>query len=153
LESCILESDGTAQLIALSSYTRADLVGCVIRGTGTGPIFQVNADAVLNVVNCTITDNDMPSESLWLVTGNGKLDFLNCILWNDAAGSDAEFYSGSGSPSITYSSIQDGWAGVGNISADPLFLRNPSPGPDGTWGTADDDYGDLRLSPASPAAG
>jgi hypothetical protein len=37
-----------------------------------------------------------------------------------------------------------------NINADPLFIRNPHPGPDQTWGTQDDDYGDLRLQPTSP---
>jgi len=38
----------------------------------------------------------------------------------------------------------------GNISADPQFVRPASPGPDGAWGTADDDYGDLHLLPGSP---
>jgi T5SS/PEP-CTERM-associated repeat protein len=33
----------------------------------------------------------------------------------------------------------------------PLFLRMPSPGLDGVWGTTDDDYGDLRLVAGSPA--
>jgi hypothetical protein len=37
------------------------------------------------------------------------------------------------------------------LDEDPLFLRTPSPGGDGTWGTADDDYGDLRVQPGSPA--
>ncbi len=37
------------------------------------------------------------------------------------------------------------------ISIDPCFVRNPDPGDDGTWGTEDDDYGDLRLQPGSPA--
>jgi hypothetical protein len=37
------------------------------------------------------------------------------------------------------------------IADDPLFVRNPSAGADGVWGTADDDYGDLRLTAASPA--
>lgn len=35
------------------------------------------------------------------------------------------------------------------VSADPAFTRNPSPGIDAQWGTADDDFGDLRLSPIS----
>ena len=39
----------------------------------------------------------------------------------------------------------------GNLDADPLFVREPTPGADGTWGAADDDYGDLRLRIASPA--
>ncbi|AQQ72429.1 Polymorphic membrane protein 20 [Limihaloglobus sulfuriphilus] len=47
--------------------------------------------------------------------------------------------------------------GVSNITgtlsqpADPLFIRNPSAGPDGVWGTEDDDLGDLRLQSNSPA--
>jgi hypothetical protein len=46
------------------------------------------------------------------------------------------------------SSVTDGG---GNIDADPLFVRDPDPG-DGDWTTPDDnDYGDLRLQPGSPA--
>jgi hypothetical protein len=33
----------------------------------------------------------------------------------------------------------------------PHFIRNPSPGDDGAWGTPDDDLGDLRLQSNSPA--
>ena len=38
-----------------------------------------------------------------------------------------------------------------NISADPMFVRNPGPGLDGQTATADDDRGDLRLQLTSPA--
>jgi hypothetical protein len=37
-----------------------------------------------------------------------------------------------------------------NFDAPPRFRRDPSPGPDGTWGTPDDDFGDLHLLPGSP---
>ena len=47
--------------------------------------------------------------------------------------------------------MQGGWAGTGNIDADPLFACAPDPGPDGTWSTTDDDYGDLHLQLTSPA--
>ncbi|NLE59754.1 MAG: hypothetical protein GX616_15460, partial [Planctomycetes bacterium] len=46
--------------------------------------------------------------------------------------------------------VPDPTGSDGNISTDPLFLHPPSPGPDGQWGTADDDCGDLRLSNGSP---
>jgi len=49
-----------------------------------------------------------------------------------------------------YSGISDPTGTNGNISAEPFFIRNASPGADGTWGTMDDDYGDLRLRPTSP---
>lgn len=38
----------------------------------------------------------------------------------------------------------------GCIDLDPQFLRIPSKGNDGVWGTSDDDYGDLRLRITSP---
>jgi hypothetical protein len=42
--------------------------------------------------------------------------------------------------------------GAGNIlGQDPLFQAAPNPGPDGTWGTVDDDFSGLLLQPGSPA--
>ena len=32
-----------------------------------------------------------------------------------------------------------------------MFVQHPDPGPDGEWGTADDEFGDLRLTPGSPS--
>ena len=76
----------------------------------------------------------------------------NAILWGDSPAEifNEDIYS---VPVITYSDIQGGYAGEGNIDLDPGFVRLPSPGSDGIWGTADDDSGDLRLflSPAIDA--
>ncbi len=74
----------------------------------------------------------------------------NVILWGNIPD---QIYGSEALTSITYSDIQGGYPGVGNIDLDPRFVRPPSPGGDGVWGTADDDYGDLRLflSPASDA--
>jgi uncharacterized repeat protein (TIGR01451 family) len=41
--------------------------------------------------------------------------------------------------------------GGGNVDADPAFVRNPDPGSDASWGTGDDDYGDLHLQAQSHA--
>jgi predicted outer membrane repeat protein len=46
---------------------------------------------------------------------------LNSILWADSAGTGQEIYV-TGSVSITYSDIEGGWEGEGNIDADPLFV-------------------------------
>ncbi len=54
-------------------------------------------------------------------------------------------YLENASAEITYSNVQDAWAGEGNIHSDPRFL-DPA-GPDGLVGTLDDD---LRLSMGSP---
>src|SRR4029079_17629991 len=62
----------------------------------------------------------------------------------------------SGRTTVHHSLVAGGWPGDGNLDADPLFVRAPSPGADGRWATKaqpspDDDYGDLRLRPGSPA--
>lgn len=55
-----------------------------------------------------------------------------------------------GNTAYNFSGVTDPTGTNGNISADPLFTRQTSPGPDGIWGTADDDFGDLRLRSGSP---
>ncbi len=77
----------------------------------------------------------------------------NCIFWGnvDAGGSDESAQMHGGSPAVTYSCIQGLDAlNVGNITDDPFFVRSPNAGPDETWGTEDDDYGDWRLTADSP---
>ena len=66
----------------------------------------------------------------------------NCILWGD---SPPELSNYQSSPVVTYSDIQRGYAGTGNIYADPRFL-DPD-GPDNVPGTEDDD---LHLTEHSP---
>ncbi|MEZ4302016.1 MAG: right-handed parallel beta-helix repeat-containing protein [Polyangiaceae bacterium] len=61
------------------------------------------------------------------------LSVINSILWSDSEGEIAA----SGPVSVTYSDVQGGFPGAGNIDADPLFVRPAA--------------GDLHLRPDSPA--
>lgn len=54
-----------------------------------------------------------------------------------------------GNTAYNYFCITDPTGTDGNITADPLFVQNPDPGPDWEWGTPDD-VGDLRLLSSSP---
>jgi len=70
----------------------------------------------------------------------------NCILWgNSAATAGDEFYNDGSTPIVTYSDVQGGYSGTGNIDADPLFIDVD--GPDDVSGTEDDNP---RLSVGSP---
>ena len=51
---------------------------------------------------------------------NSSPIIINSILWND---SPQEIYIESGTVTATYSDIQDGWTGTGNIDSDPLFVN------------------------------
>jgi hypothetical protein len=70
--------------------------------------------------------------------------FTNCIVWGNGS-TPIISQDGSSTTTITYSDIQGGYAGTGNINADPLFID--ADGPDNIYGTADDN---LRLQSNSP---
>ncbi|MHC4213571.1 MAG: right-handed parallel beta-helix repeat-containing protein [Planctomycetota bacterium] len=89
--------------------------GAVVAYSSGEPVFS----------NCTLTDN-FASEGNGLVfdsdgqsnPSNGEL--INCILW-DGGG---EIFNNDGSAiSITFSDIQGGWIGLGNIDVDPCFVE------------------------------
>jgi uncharacterized repeat protein (TIGR02543 family) len=74
-----------------------------------------NYDGVLVLQNCTLAQN---IEGGGIYNGLGDTVLVNCILWDNLT----DIYSPGGSVSATYSCIESGWAGTGNISADPLFV-------------------------------
>jgi hypothetical protein len=98
-------------------------------------------------VNCTFVSNTSAVEGGAIRT-NGQIS--NCIFRDNFAPAHPQIELGVYLPK--YSDVQGGMSGAGNIDVDPVFLSNPSSGPDGLWGTADDNYGDLRIAPYSPVA-
>jgi hypothetical protein len=68
----------------------------------------------------------------------------NCVIWGNS-NTSGESIDGDGTPTVTYSDIEGGFAGDGNIAVDPMYVD--ADGPDDTPGTEDDD---LRHSGGSP---
>jgi hypothetical protein len=94
------------------------------------------------LINCTFFGNSAGTGGGYSQTGPGTGTLRNCILWGD---SPDEIVVLEGAVDVTYSDIQGGWPGTGNIDADPLFV-DPD-GPDNIPGNEDDD---LRLAAGSP---
>ena len=133
------------------------LTNCTFTGnsvTGTygqgGGMYNASSSSPM-LINCTISGNSASGTNALgggMYNSSSSPSLTNCIIWGNIGGAIS---TNVGTPVITYSNIQGGYAGTGNIDADPLFVRMPWPGPDGLFGTADDDLGDLRLRPGSPS--
>ncbi|RLB35562.1 MAG: hypothetical protein DRH12_16575 [Deltaproteobacteria bacterium] len=115
-----------------------------------GGMFNHNSNPTLTNVTFSSNSADDAGGGMYNFDGSNPT-VTNSIFWGNIAPAGSQIYNDSSTPTVTYSLVQDGYAGSGNISDNPQFVRDPSPGADGTWGTADDDYGDLRLQPISPA--
>ncbi len=65
------------------------------------------------------------------------LTLQNSVLWDDTASSSGDEISdlGNGTITVTYSDVEGGWTGTGNIDQDPGFEAPIT----STWDTANDD--------------
>lgn len=72
------------------------------------------------IINNTIARNlaDHGGGGIW---GVDLAIIKNSIFWGNVAPEGSQIYSQGGSSDISYSDIQGGWEGEGNIDADPLF--------------------------------
>ncbi len=122
----------------------ARLVNCALSGNVAGgfggAIYSLLSDFAtenLDVVNCSFSSNQAAVGggiySMFQGAGDDPMKVTNAVLWGDSP----DEIAGPHPPLVTYSDIQGGFAGTGNIDADPMFV--------------DADNGDLRLSDGSPA--
>jgi predicted outer membrane repeat protein len=138
--------------------------GSLYSGDGGAIADQNTNETSMTITNCTFTDNVAEGVTSGqnytggyggAISGNtATATISNSIFWNNTAFTGNEIYSTETSiVTLTYSDIDDPdlAGGTGDIDAAPDFVRNPSPGIDGVWGTSDDDYGDLQLILGSAA--
>ncbi len=78
------------------------------------------------IINNIISGNEADEMGGGLRTGNASPNVVNCIFYGNSAPDGPEI-SPWGSPVFSYSDIQGGYEGEGNIDADPLF-RDPENG-------------------------
>ncbi len=114
------------------------IIGCTIVGNIAGingPALYAQQDTVTTISNSIIRENIAPYPQQ-VVDSLGSLT------------------------TTSYSNMEGGWIGEGNLDSNAMFMRDVSDGGDG-WGDdlatpfldegANDDFGDLRLEAGSPA--
>jgi hypothetical protein len=107
---------------------------------GNGGVIKAHPGAAIQIANSTFMRNTSGLSGSVLSNSGGSVQLVNAIVWDSAP---APFV---GSIDVSYSAVEGGWPGAGNITTDPQFV-DPL-GLDGLAGTEDDD---LRLWPDSPA--
>jgi hypothetical protein len=87
------------------------------------------------LINVTLGSNSANNQGGGLFNNPGSPTLTNCIMWGNVAPTNSEI---AGDPAVvSYSIIQGGYVGTGNLDADPLFV--------------DTINGNLRLQSGSPA--
>ncbi len=117
------------------------LINCAFSGNET----LFNGAAMFNdgsspaMSNCSFSGNTIVSSGdggAMYNTASSAPSLANCVLWGDETGTPEIIDTNGSTTTATYSDVQGGWPGVGNIDADPLF--------------ADPVGGDLRQLAGSP---
>ncbi|MBN1343640.1 MAG: right-handed parallel beta-helix repeat-containing protein [Phycisphaerae bacterium] len=142
IEACLISrNDSTSNLSGALFAFESNIVArnCIFTdncGAGGGGLLGGGAvvtcaEGNVTISNCSIAMNKaLFGSGGYVVSGDPGLVIVNSIIWGNHATDTI-----SGNPTITYSNIQGGYPGEGNIDADPLL----SPVLD-----------DLHLMPGSP---
>jgi len=99
------------------------LTNCTFGGNSAryGGGISNEAGSSPTVTNCTFSGNSA-SESGGGMDNyeNSRPTLTNSILWGNTASSGSQIYNGSAT--VSYSDVQGGWPGTGNIDENPLFV-------------------------------
>lgn len=140
ISDCIISNNRTYAPgggISCGGFSFPTIKNCTIfnnisEQSGGGIHFHV--DGSPTILHCTISGNSAYSGG-GIACYDGSLTITNCILWgNSATQVWPEIHYSLTPPVVTYSDVQGGWSGTGNIDADPLFIGG----------------GDYHLSEGSP---
>jgi hypothetical protein len=122
------------------------LINCIFSGNSAffgGGV--MNTFSNLTLSNCTFSGNLAQKQGGGILNHSPYMRLTNCILWNNEDEIDDAYGLMT---QITYSNVQGGWPGEGNIDADPCFVESGYWDPNGTWDNPNDDFwvdGDYHL--------
>ncbi|MHC4646359.1 MAG: right-handed parallel beta-helix repeat-containing protein, partial [Planctomycetota bacterium] len=121
----------------MNFQSTATLVNCVFFNNSSANVGggMLNVYGSLTVINCTFTGNSAGLDGGGMFNDwDSNPTVTNCILWGDVPNEIVNNHNSN--PAVTYSDVQGGYSGTGNINADPMFAD-----------------ADGRLLPGSPCVG
>ena len=149
ITNCIFEQNSAAEGSAIENWQGGESVitNCIFYNNNLGSYGIIDTDGAgatttANIINCTFFESKRPTYA--------RNSGIN-IIRNSIFRGHAEPIGGLAT--VTYSNIQGGYSGEGNIDADPLFVDTLTPaGADGIWRTQDDGFNLQASSPSKDTA-
>ncbi|WP_412060987.1 choice-of-anchor Q domain-containing protein [Rubrivirga sp. IMCC45206] len=143
-----------AAVMSRNGSATVSLTNVVIAGNqgaeDTWGILDFNDATEVSIAQLSMSGND--GFAMVRISRDVSTEVVNSIFWDNDGPAFVQESGGSGELDVENAIVEGGFPdGESILAADPLFRRAPSDGPDDEWGTADDDYGDLRLLGGSPA--
>ncbi|MGD2095858.1 MAG: right-handed parallel beta-helix repeat-containing protein [Phycisphaerales bacterium] len=147
LSHCVIKANHGCG-IEISDESTLEMSNCIIAGNTEAGISSIprtggRGGAVysdVEITNCTIVQNEQCA-----IDGGGMV-VANSIIYFNGQSADGAQIDGE-NIDVTFSDVQGGFEGDGNINADPEFVEL------GVWVTADPDYYTLGDSHLKSAAG
>jgi hypothetical protein len=107
-----------------NSYGKSIISNCTFRGNSAehgsgGAMFNDGHNPAIAITNCTFSGNSAKKDGGAMFNYISSPAITNCILWGNKP---QEIYNYHSNAIITYSDVQGGWGGVGNIDINPLFV-------------------------------
>ncbi|MFH2010067.1 MAG: right-handed parallel beta-helix repeat-containing protein [bacterium] len=158
LTNCVFAGNSTTGVgggMSNSTSSSPALINCVFAGNVAGG----SAGAMDNVsfssptlTNCTFYGNEAGSLGGGLQNSGGSSPIVtNCVFWGNVP--DAFYNDSNSSPYVTYSEVEGGYPGAGNIDANPMFVDPGNGDFQVQPGSPCIDSGDGNLAPATDMAG
>jgi len=130
---------GGAVLVANESVVVSECLFVDNSATEEAGALGLGMNEESSVSHCTFAGNSCETGGSAIGIMDEQLVLIDSILWDETAPEIFLITEETPDPMVTYSDVRGGWAGEGNIDADPLFV--------------DPDGGDYCLQDGSPCIG
>jgi len=149
--NCIFSGNSATVGSEMGNVSDGGGMAHVVNSVVTNCIFSGNSAAVGGgmsnvynsvVTNCTFSGNLADNEAGGMHSLSSTTELSHCILWGNVAPNEPQIY---GPVTVSYSDIQGGYPGTGNIDTDPCFVQPGYWDVNSLW--VDGDY---HLLPDSP---